>query len=595
MLAAYVRGVNRWIVGRPRPLPPEFQILRFAPEPWTARRSLEVARLMAWDLVNAEFELEMARAAAKVGPDRVRDLVPSYPDDGPVIVPDGAGHWDTLPADRPALRRGTRPRTWGGAAARATPSALLGLRDIPRIPALAAEILEATAMSRASNSWVLGPSRSRSGKPILANDPHLSLRAPSLWYLAGISSPGYRVVGATIPGLPAVILGHNARIAWGLSNVGVDDVDFVIERLTEDSSHVLTPGGWVPTDLVRDSIRVRGGPAVPFTLVRTPHGPLVERDLPAGEPHTGLAMRWIAHDPSDELTAILGVDRATDWASFSQALRGFDAPEQNWIYADVDGNIGYRAVGRVPVRRAGDGTLPTPGWTEEGRWERYLAPEELPWMLNPPEGFIVTANNRVVGPAYPHLLTVNWELPWRAARIREMLQAGGPFTAADVQRMQMDTVDLFARWAREPAARAAEAAGRPDLARLLRAWDGTAGGDRVEPSLFYVWYRTLQRLALEDETGDVASSGVLQRWLRAGNSPWCDDVRTPEPEDCAALAARAMREAIPRAEGVRWGRIHRTLSAHTLGSVQLLNRVLGLSIGPASRAGSPFTVNVASF
>jgi penicillin amidase len=604
VLDAYVRGVNRWIVGRPRPLPPEFQVLRFTPEPWTARRSLEVARLMAWDLVNADFELSLAREAAKVGSVRVRDLVPSYPDDAPVILPDGAGHWDTLAADRAALRRAARPReSAGGAAAGASgsaaraavPSALLAAADVPAIPPLAAWILDAAAMSRASNSWVLGPTRSRSGKPILANDPHLTLRAPSLWYLAGISSPGYRVVGATIPGLPAVILGHNARIAWGLTNVGVDDVDFVIARITDDSANVLTPTGWVPTDVVRDSIHVRGRPAVPFTLVRTPHGPLVDRAVPARDPHTAVAMRWTAHDPSDELTAILAVNRASDWAGFSQALRGFLVPEQNWIYADVDGNIGYRMAGRVPVRRGGDGALPTPGWTDEGRWERYLSFEELPWALNPPEGFIVTANNRVAGPAYPHLITQNGELPWRAARIREMVQAGGPFTADDVRRMQMDTVDLFVRWAKEPAARAAEAAGRPDLARMLRAWDGTAGADRVEPSLFYAWYRALQRLTLEDETGGIAVSAVLQRWMRAGESLWFDDVRTAEREDFAAIAARAMREAIPQAEGIKWGRLHRTLSAHALGEVPLLARLLGLNIGPAPRAGSPYTVNVASF
>ena len=604
VLDAYVRGVNRWIVGRPRPLPPEFQVLRFTPEPWTPRRSLEVARLMAWDLVNAEFELSLAREAAKVGPVRVRDLVPGHPDNGPVILPDGAGHWDTLAADRAALRRGARPReSAGGAAAGASgpaaraavPGALLAAEDVPAVPPLAAVILDAAAMSRASNSWVLGPSRSRSGKPILANDPHLALRAPSLWYLAGISSPGYRLVGATIPGLPAVVLGHNARIAWGLTNVGVDDVDFVIERISDDSANVLTATGWVPTDVVRDSIHVRGRPAVPFTLVRTPHGPLVDRDVPARDPNTALAMRWTAHDPSDELTAILAVDRAGDWAGFSHALRGLLVPEQNWIYADVDGNIGYRLAGRVPVRRGGDGALPTPGWTDEGRWERYLAFEELPWALNPPDGFIVTANNRVVGPAYPHLITQNGELPWRAARIREMVQAGGPFTADDVRRMQMDTLDLFARWGKDLAARAAEAAGRPDLARMLRAWDGTAGADRVEPSLFYVWYRVLQRLTLEDETGGLPPAMVFQRWLRAGDSPWCDDTRTSEREDCAALSARAMREAIPKVEGLKWGRLHRTLSAHALGGVQLLSRVLGLNIGPAPRAGSPFTVNVASF
>jgi penicillin amidase len=595
VLDAYVRGVNRWITGRLRPLPPEFQVLRFAPEPWTARQSLEIAGLLAWDLVNAEFELDLAREAAKVGRERVKDLVPGYADDGPVILPDGAAHWDTMPGERPA-RRGGPARGRAAAAARgAVPSVVLAAADVPRIPPLAVEVLEAAAMSRASNSWVIGPAKSRSGKPILANDPHLALRAPSFWYLATIESPGYHVAGVTIAGLPAVVIGHNARIAWGVTNVGVDDVDFVIERINDDSSAIETPGGWVELEVVRDSILVRGAPAVPFTLLRGPHGPLVERDVPGRDPHTAVAMRWTAQDPSDQLTAILGVDRAGDWAGFSAAVRGLQVPEQNWIYADVDGNIGYRMGGRVPVRRSGEGNLPTPGWTDEGRWDRYLAPEELPWALNPPEGFIVTANNRVVGPAYPHYITANWELPWRAARIRAMLQAGGPFTADDVRRMQMDTLDLFAQWAKEAAARAAEACGRADVARMLRAWDGTAGSDRVEPTLFYVWYRALQRQTLEDETGGIAVGSVIQRWMRAGASPWFDDVRTPEREDYAAIAARAMREALRSADGVRWGRVHRTLSAHPLGGVKVLDRLLGLNIGPAPRAGGLFTVDVGSF
>jgi penicillin amidase len=598
VLDAYVRGVNRWIEGRPRPLPVEFQILRVTPEPWTKRQSLEIARLVAWDLVNADFELELAREAAKVGPERVKDLVPDYPADGPLILPGRVARWDTLAGERPGRRARTAPA--GGTvsargAGRGGPTALLAAPDVPRVPALAAELLDAAAMTRASNSWVLGPSHTRSGKPILANDPHLAMRAPSLWYLAAISSPGYHVVGATVPGLPAVVLGHNARIAWGLTNVGVDDIDFVVERISDDSSAVETPAGWVPLDVVRDSIRVRGAPPVPITLVRGPHGPFVERDVAGRDPHTAVAMRWTAQEASDELTAILGVDRARDWAGFSAAVARFKVPQQNWIYADVDGNIGYRMGGRVPVRRSGDGDFPTRGWTDEGRWERYLEPGELPWALNPPEGFVVTANNRVVGDAYPHHITSNWELPWRAARIRELVAAGGPFTVEDVRRMQLDTVDLFARSQREAAARAAEACGRPDVARMLRAWDGTAGADRVEPSVFYVWYRALQRLALEDETGGVAVGAVIQRWMREGGSPWFDDVRTPQREDYDVIAARAMREALGSADGVPWGRIHRTVFAHPLGRVGILDRLLGLNVGPAARAGSLFTVDVASF
>jgi penicillin amidase len=586
-LDAYVRGVNRWITAHTRPLGPEFLVLRFTPERWTPEQTVEVGRLMAWDLVNAGGELSLARAAARVGRVRVRDLFPVYPDSAPVILPRGSAHWGRAGEGARARRRPD--------AESALPSALLALRDIPAIPPLAAALLDAASMARASNSWVIGPARTRSGKPILANDPHLALRAPALWYLVAIESPGFQVAGATIPGIPSVVLGHNRRIAWGLTNVGVDDVDFVIERLSDDSSRVETPAGWQPLEVIRDSIRVRGRPAVPFTLRRGPHGPLVGR-APDGDPGTALAMRWTAQDPSDELTAMLAVDRATDWREFRAALRGFRVPEQNWVYADADGNIGYQMAGAVPVRRSGNGLLPTPGWTDEGRWDHYLDFEELPWTLNPPDGFIVTANNRVIGPEYPHFITANWEMPYRAERIRELIATGGPFTADDVRRMQMDTLDVFARWAKDLAARAAERVGRPDLARALSAWDGTMGSDRVEPSLFWTWYRAVQRLTYEDELPDgYAPGNPLQRWLRAGGSPWFDDVRTPQREDLEAISERAMREALPQADGVRWGALHRTLSAHALGSLRILDWLLRLNIGPSPRAGSLYTVDVADF
>ncbi len=599
LVDAYLRGVNRWIASHSRPLGPEFVALRFSPEPWTAEQLFEVGRLMAWDLVNAGGELNLARAAARLGGERVQELFPVYPDSAPVILPRGSGHWAARTGRTGAPTRGRSEgvrRADSGARARGSvgvPSVLMAERDIPAVPALAAALLDAASMTRASNSWVIGPARSRSGKPILANDPHLALRAPALWYLAAIESPGFHVAGATIPGLPAVILGHNRRIAWGLTNVGVDDVDYVIERLSDDSSEVRTPSGWQRLEVVPETIRIRGRPAVPFALRRGPHGPLVGRPAD-GDPHTALAMRWNAQEPSDELTALLAVDRAGDWVAFRAALRGFRVPEQSWIYADVDGNIGYQMTGAVPVRRSGSGLLPTPGWTDEGRWERYLDFDELPWTLNPPEGFIVTANNRVIGPEYPYFVTANWEMPYRAVRLRELILAGGRLTADDVRRMQMDTLDEFARWAKGLAAQAAARAGRTDVARALEAWDGTMGSDRVEPALFWTWYRTLQRLTFEDKLPDgYAPANPLQRWMRAGASPWFDDAHTPQREDLGALSARAMREALPASAGVRWGTVHRTLSAHALGRVRLLARLLGLDIGPAPRAGSLYTVDVA--
>lgn len=589
VLEAYVAGVNRWINHPARPLPPEFLALRYRPEPWTATSSFEVARVMSWDLANAGLELSLARAAAELGPERIRELLPWYPDSGATIIQPGTGQWQ---------RRRAARRPGGRAAIRFVPSAVLAASEVPVIPALARDMLEAASMRRASNSWVIGAARSRSGKPILANDPHLLLRAPSIWYMAALATPDLTAAGVTIAGLPAVVIGRNRRIAWGLTNMEADDADYVIERLSPDSSRVLTPSGWAPVEAERDSLRVRGRPAVAFTLRRTPNGPIASTVPPGGSADSGyvrvLALRWNAHTPSDELTAMLGVARAGDWAAFRAALTGFKTPEQNWIYADVDGAIGYTANGNIPVRRSGVGLLPTPGWTGEGAWLRYLAPDELPSVLNPPEGFIVTANNRIIGDEYPFHLASNPAPPYRAARIRELILAAPLHDAADVQRMQLDSLDVFARAWKDLAAVAAQAEGRRDVADALRAWDGTQGADRTEPVVFWLWYRALQRLTFADETS-YRPSGPLHHWLALGASPWFDDRRTPEVENLAALSRRAMREALERAGAARWGDVHQTIEAHAMGGVAILNRLLRLTIGPRPRAGSLFTVNVADF
>ncbi len=380
VLDAYVGGINAWIAHR-QPLGPEFRLLRFEPEPWTAQQVVEVARVMSWDLASAGGELELARAQARLGA-RVKELFPWVPDSGVVILPRGSGTWSGA-AGRTRAGGRTRERRVAGA----LPTARLAASEIPAIPALAAEILDAVAMSRASNSWVIGPSRSKSGKPLLANDPHLTLRAPALWYLAAIETPTLTVAGATIPGLPGVVLGRNKRIAWGLTNMEADDVDYVIERLSADSTRVQTSDGWSAVQIDRDSIRVKGARAVPFTLFRTPDGPIVGAD-PAGLARDSggtvraLAMRWVGAEPSDDLAALMQVGHAGSWDEFLRAVGGWKSPEQNWIYADVDGNIGYTASGNIPVRRSGQGLLPTPGWTGEGAWDRFLDFAELPRAFN---------------------------------------------------------------------------------------------------------------------------------------------------------------------------------------------------------------------
>ncbi|MGH7567832.1 MAG: penicillin acylase family protein [Gemmatimonadales bacterium] len=567
LAAAYARGVNAWLGRGNRAL--EFRLLGHAPEPWEPLHSQEVGVLQAWDLRSSGDELELATAARQLGAARAAELVPEYPDTAPVIV---AGY----PCQPPCVRR--TPALGAGLPLRTGPG------RTPPPPA-------------ASNSWVIAGRRTASGKPILANDPHLTLRAPGVWYLVGAHSPGYEVVGATIPGAPVVVLGHTRHVAWGFTNGMVDDVDYVVEQLSPDSTRYRTAAGWATVEVVAETINVKGEPQpVVYARRRTGHGPLVD----AGDgldSNRALAMRWVGQDAgSDELGALVAMARATSWASFATALRAFRSPEQNVVYADATGVIAYVLAGYVPVRRrgGGDGITPTRGWTEEGRWERYLTSEELPRALNPLEGFIVTANNRIVGPAFPFVLTRSWDLPYRAQRIRELLQADSPATAVSVSRHQLDVVDPFGRAMKGLAARAALDAGRADLADRLRSWTGAMHVEAIEPTLFWAWYRELQRLTFQDDATDYWPAWPLHRWLARGESPWFDHAGTSDREDLQTLSRLAMRHVLDRGDVAPWGRVHETVMEHPLAATPLLGRLVRFSVGPLAAAGGNFTVNVSS-
>jgi penicillin amidase len=554
VLAAYARGVNAWIARHNRAL--EFRLLGHEPEPWLPEHSIAIGVLQAWELHSDDEELSLANAVRALGTARAMELRPDYPDTAPVILP--------------RFGKAARPAAIASAALSGMVDSAV-VADFDRLPA-------------ASNAWAVGPRWTASGKPILANDPHLTLRAPSVWYLVGAHAPGYDVVGATIPGVPVVVLGHNARLGWGFTNAMVDDVDFVVEQLSADSTRVRTPAGWAPVETVAETVMVRGGRPVTYVRRRTAHGPLVNMGWTPDSAGRAVALRWVAQDSaSDEVSALLGFGRATTLAQFQAAVTGFRSPEQNVVYADADGNIAYFLAGHVPVRRAGDGMLPTAGWTDAGRWTRYLAPAELPMAVNPPDGMIVTANNRVIAGDRPFISNL-YELPYRAERILELTRGDSGATAVSVARHQLDQLDLFARRTHEVAARAAADAGHADVAQRLRSWDGTMAVAAREPTIFWTWYRELLHQTYEGRPTAYHPSGPLHRWLAQGNSPWFD---------LRALARRAMDSALVHGADAPWGRAHHTVMAHPLGAVALLNKVFGFNVGPFPNGGDTYTLDVA--
>lgn len=585
-LQAYADGVNAWIRTRRGPLPPEFVTLRFTPEPWTVRNTLSIAKIMAWDLADWELGLNLQRAVDRIGEEKARELFPFYPANGTTI----------LGADAQWQGRGAAPP----AAPAAAPAPRIGGRiPLPDVPPLALELLETVSASHASNSWVIGGSRTKSGKPILANDMHLSLRAPAIWYLAALHGGGFNVAGMTLPGVPVVVAGHSDRVAWGYTNAMVDDVDFFVEQVdSANPNRYRTPEGWAEMTVRPETIQVKGGEPVVHTVRTTRHGPVLSDAEDRGGDRV-LAMQWTAYAPSTEVVALLGMNTARNADEFTAALRGFNNPHQNVVFADRDGRFGYWMGGRVPVRRGGDGVLPQPGWTGEADWTGWLSFDQHPHVLDPADGFVVTANNRQVGPAYPYHITSNWAEPYRAERIRQMVEAGRALTADDVARQQMDVRDVFALRHLPRAVQAAERAQLADAARELRAWNGEARTDSRGAALFYTWFDELRTRVGNDEFGGrnvYFPRTTMDRILEQGGGAWVDDVTTAgKTETLDELAAEAMRTAAQTVGTQTWGALHQTEIAHPMGVVDVLDRMFKLNIGPFPNGGSYYTVNVSGW
>lgn len=578
-LDAYAGGVNAFLEGRRGALPPEFLVLGYTPEPWTPTDSLVWLKMMAWDLGgNWDDELLRARLLRVLPPERVAELWPPYPGDAPVALPNFSALYRNLPLD-----------------------------------ALWAESPKPLPPGAGSNNWVVDGRKSVTGAPLLANDPHLGLQAPALWYFAHLSAPGLNVTGATLPGLPLVVLGRTDRIAWGFTNTGPDTQDLFIEQLGPEERY-RTPTGWEYLRVREEVIRVKGQPDVPLTVRETRHGPLLsDVDAAAAEVagaegnRVALAFAWTSlRDDDLSMQAGLELNRAQSWDDFTEALRGFHAPQQNIVYADVDGNIGLYAPARVPIRKKGDGLVPVPGWTGEYDWTGFIPFDRLPHVYNPPSGQIMTANQKLVPDSYPHFLTSEWAEPYRAERITALLGAQGRHSLGSFREIQADQhssmANDFLPFLLGVPVDGAEAQALQDR---LAVWDGVMAAGAPEPLIFSVWYRSFTRLVVEDDLGALFRDywGFRPLFFRnviGGQAHWCDNVETLERETCALLAATALRQTAQTLterygddpERWRWGRAHYADHDHLVFADTPLAPFFNLS---APNGGDAFTVNAARY
>ena len=576
---SYAAGVNAWIESG-HPLPVEYHVLWFEPEPWQPADSMVWQKIMGLRLSgNWNEELSDALLIEKLGIERARELWPQQSSTDQMIL-----HESTAAA-----------------------------YDEISFAQLLDDLTEVLRPTTASNVWALNGERTLSGNPILASDPHLGFQAPNLWYLAGLQYPGHNIFGATVPGVPFHLIGQNDHVAWGLTTTHSDTGDLFIEKVSEDGTLYQTPDGMVPFDVREETISVKFGAPVDLTIRESHHGPIVSDVLPVGDSVADLtaenhavALAVNVLQPADKTPeAVYRMARATDIHSFTEALRDFHAPQQNFVYADANGEIGFYSPARVPVRKSGDGTVPVPGWTGEYDWMGWIPFEELPNTLNPPSGALINANNKIVHDSYPHLIAARWRSPHRANRITQLIYEGSSNDLDSTQNAQMDQVSLMAQEMTPLllSHMSEELRSTDPMLSALAEWDGDMRHDIAEPLLLVLWMENVKKRLAKDEMEDAFPRfrGIRAEFIREVlrvNTDWCDDIQTDELETCekqitsawADVKAWLDNEGLSESEDFNWGDYHAATFSHLLfGNLPLVSDIGKLRI---ANGGGAYTVNV---
>jgi penicillin G amidase len=603
---AYARGVNAYIAAHADRLPVEFRILRYSPKPWLPEDSVVIANTMVKDLNYKYFydALTREKILAKLGPELTADLYVnrSWHDRPPTVMREDMSepqnNSDSDDEDDSDGDMGPdNSVTWNV-------NSLIIPRHRTKVPS-GDEI-----PVNGSNDWVVSGVHTVTGKPLLCDDMHLGHQMPNLWYEAHLHSGNFDVAGVTLPGMPYVIVGHNQRIAWGFTNVGPTVTDVYIENFNAQGQYQ-TPTGWSVPEHRAEVIHIKGKANENIDVKITRHGPIITELVP-GEARP-LALRWTLYDGLR--IPFFDVDSAQNWDEFRHAFSQLDAPGQNVVYADVDGNIGYQTTGKVPIRAAGDGSLPVSGADNAHEWTSYIPFEKLPSIYNPPSGIIATANGRITPDDYPNSVSMEWEAPWRTARIYHVLESGRQFSPADMLALQTDVhseADLFAAerfvyavdHASKPSARAKQAA------ELMRRWDGHMSASSAAPTIAENSIRELRRLLLEPKLGsaptDLEKDDEVLSWKTYEwemRSVWLESVLLHRPKrwlpekysNYDELLAAAVDAAVNAPDAPkdlsswRWGTFNAVEIEHPIfGKIPLIRNWAGP--GVQEQSGSGYTV-----
>ncbi|TYS79165.1 penicillin acylase family protein [Rossellomorea aquimaris] len=578
LLEWYAVGVNAYMQeatdeGR---LPIEFTLLGYKPEKWTPIDSLTIGKYMAFDL-GGHWQGQAFRywALENLPKDKAYDLSPSYPEDAPAILSD------------------------------------IGEVQVDMEQSFAGAVIPPEF--NGSNNWVVSGEKTASGKPLLADDPHLSLGTPSIWYQMHLESPQVNVSGVIFAGIPGIILGHNEQIAWGVTNTGPDVQDLYVEKQNEeDPSLFLYDEKWERATVIEEPIKVKDGDTIPYEVTITRHGPVISEFAHQNESGKVLSMRWTALDPSLELLAILNINKAKDWDEFEEALKDFHVPTQNFVFASEDGTIAYKANGKIPIRKKGDGLLPVPGWDPDYEWEGFIPFEELPKVINPESGFIATANNKVVTDEYPYHISHHWAQPYRYMRISEYLEAEKDLSLSDMKDLQMDQVNLHAREMVpiliEDMESGSLTAKEKEAVELLKSWNNKDDKKQAAPLVFHQWMNEIStglfkkdipkdmmklfegRQSVVDELIRKAHNGEESQWFvdRGGYQTFLTASLTQALDELEEAYGSSMDEW-------EWGLYHRVYFEHPLSGASSVLKWFLNDRDPEPVGGSRVTVGAASY
>ncbi len=635
ILQAYTDGVNAYLKDHSgAAVSLEYAVLQLVTPgykiaPWTPINSLTWGKAMAWDLRgNMDEEIERAVLLKTLTPKQIDQLFPPYPADHPVIV----------------------SKIGNGSASASSGSDT----EAAQVPSLPSETLDTVQSNLAllngalgpagdgigSNSWVISGKLTSTGFPMLANDPHLAIQMPSIWYQIDLQCKPqndacpFDVAGFSFAGVPGVIIGHNNNIAWGFTNTGPDVMDLFIEKVNPNNPNQYEADGkWVDFVTRTETINVAAGKPVTVTIRSSRHGPVISDSygdvtdsnpehsrgfIPFKQragiylpPQYAVALEWTALKPSTPFQAIWGFDKANDWFQFREAARDFHVPAQNLVYADKQGNIGYQMPGDIPIRKSGDGRYPVPGWTGQYDWTGYIPFDQLPYTYNPAEGYIATANNEVPPAGYPYFITADWDYGFRDNRIVEMIKnAPSKINLIYVQKMQGDMYDsnaaLFVPLLLQLDARSS--LGQPTAIALLKNWNYETRPESAAAAVFEAfWRHLLQNTFRDDLPPDYQPDGgsrwneVMRNLAKNPNDPFWDDKTTKNKvETMDDILRRSLTDGVNEVQGHfggnvskwKWGILHgayfrnQTLGNSGIGLIeQLFDR------GPYQVGGSEAVVD----